>query len=88
MNQKDRAGGHGLCLLFAGLEGILQTDGAVEHQMTGSAVLGVGAEVAQTHELIGSGGLGFCQGSLHLAAGENLQGIGVQTGQVNGCKIK
>ena len=49
--------------------------------MTGSAVLAVGAEVAQTHELVACGSLGIRQRSFHLAAGENLQRIGVHVGK-------
>ena len=67
--------------LLAGLEGILQADGTVEHQMLGGRVLGIGAEVAQTHELEAHGCLGVLQALLHLAAGENLQRVGVQTSQ-------
>ena len=67
--------------LLAGLEAVLQADGPVEYQVTGSTVLAVGAEVAQTHELIGSGSLGILQAGLNLTAGENLQRIGVHAGQ-------
>ena len=41
----------------------------------------VGAEVAQTHELVGSGGLGICQTGLHLTAGEYFQRVGVHAGK-------
>ena len=67
--------------LLAGLEGILQADGAVEHQMAGSAVTAVGAEVAQTHELVAGGSLGVSQGSLDLTAGQNLQRVLVHVAQ-------
>ena len=40
--------------LLTGLEGVLQADTAVEHQVLGGAILAVGAEVAQAHELEGS----------------------------------
>ena len=68
------------CLL-AGLEGILQADASVEYQMAGCAVAAVGAEVAKSHELIGCGSLGVCQGSFRLAAGEHFQGVGVHACQ-------
>ena len=74
--------GCGLTDLFAGLEGILQADASVEDQMAGSAVPGVGAEVAQTHELEAHGSLGILQGCFYLTAGEHFQGVGVQAGQV------
>ena len=74
--------GCGQIFLLAGLEGVLQADGAVENQMAGSAVLAVGAEVTQTHELEAHRSLGIGQGCFHLAAGENLQGVGVQAGQI------
>ena len=69
-------------MLFAGFEAVLQTHGAIEDQMAGDAVLGVGAEVTQTHELVGSGSLSVFQTLLHLTAGENLQGVGIQAGQI------
>ena len=46
--------------------------------MLGSGVLGVGAEVTQTHELEGGGSLGTCQAGFYLTAGEDFQRIGVQ----------
>ena len=67
--------------LFAGLEGVLQADGAVEDQVAGGAVAAVGAEVAQTHELVGSRSLGVTQGGLDLAAGQDFQGVGVHVAQ-------
>ena len=67
--------------LFAGLEGILQADGAVEDQVAGSAIAAVGAEVAQTHELVGSRSFGIRQGGLDLAAGQNFQGVLVHIAQ-------
>ena len=67
--------------LLSRLEGILQADGTVEHQMAGGAVLAVRAEVAQTHELIGRGRLGVPEAGLHLAAGEDFQRLLVQTDQ-------
>ena len=64
--------------LLSGLEGILQADGTVEHQMAGGAVLAVRAEIAQTHELIGRGRLGVPEAGLHLAAGEHRKALRVQ----------
>ena len=69
-------------MLLTGLEGILQADASVEYQMLGGGVLAVGAEVAQTHELEGRRCLGAGQGSFHLAAGEDLQGVGVHAAEV------
>ena len=66
--------------LLSGLEGILQADGTVEHQMAGLGVLAVQAEVAQAHELVGFRGFGVLQRSLCLAVGEHLQRVGVQAG--------
>ena len=67
--------------LFTGLKAVLQADGAVKYQMAGFAILAVGAEVAQTHELIGGRCLCVFQALFHLTAGENLQRVGVQAGQ-------
>ena len=67
--------------LLAGFEGILQTDGSVEHQMLRRRILVVGAEVAKSHELEGLSCLCILQASLYLTAGEHFQGIGIQTGQ-------
>ena len=72
----------GLTILLCGLEGILQADGTVEHQMLGGRVLGIGAEVADSHELIGRGSLSISQECLHLTAGEHFQRVGVQASQV------
>ena len=47
--------------LFAGLEGVLQADGAVEDQVAGGAVAAGGAAVAQTHELVAGRSLGVGQ---------------------------
>ena len=80
--KEGRTGGCGPGYLLGGLEGVLQTDGAVEHKMVGSGILAVGAEVAQTHELEGGGSLDVGQGGLQLAAGENFQRTGVQAGQI------
>ena len=49
--------------------------------MVRGAVLAVGAEVAQTEELVGGGSLGVFQAGFHLAAGEHLQGVGVQAAE-------
>ena len=49
--------------------------------MSGSTVTAVGAEVAQTHELIAGRCLGICQGSFHLTAGQHFQRVGVQASQ-------
>ena len=46
--------------------------------MAGLGVPAVQAEVAQAHELEAGGSCGIRQGRLHLAAGEDLQGVGVQ----------
>ena len=67
-----------LSVLLTGFEGVLKADGTVEHQMLGGRILGVGAEVTQTHELEGCGSFGISQRSFHLTAGENFQGVGVQ----------
>ena len=50
--------------------------------MTGGAVFAVGAEVTQTHELVGSRCLGISQRSFHLTVGEHFQTVGIQTGQI------
>ena len=49
--------------------------------MLGGGVLAVGAEVAQTHELIGGGRLGVLQAGFHFTAGQHFQRIGIQAGQ-------
>ncbi len=67
----------GIACLLTGLERILQADGAVEHQMIFGRILAVGTEVAQTHELVGSGSFGIAQAGLHLTAGEDFQRVGV-----------
>ena len=67
--------------LLTGFERILQTDTSVEYQMIGAAVLAVGAEVAETHELEGIASLGILQRSFYLTAGEHFQRIGVQACQ-------
>ena len=55
-------------ILLSGLEGVLQADASVEHQVLGGRILAVGAEVAQTHELEGIGCLGGLQALFQLAA--------------------
>ena len=67
--------------LFVGFKAVLQANGAVEYQVAGPTVLAVGAEVAQTHELVGSGSLCVLQTLFHLTAGEHFQGVGIQTSQ-------
>ena len=67
--------------LLAGLVAVLQAHRAVEDQMVRGAVLAVGAEVAQTEELVGGRSLGVFQAGFHLAAGEHLQGVGVQAAE-------
>ena len=54
--------------LFAGFEAVLQQYTAVEDQMVGAAVTVVEAEVADTHELEGGGGLEHTIGRDELIA--------------------
>lgn len=63
--------------LFTGPKAILQTNAAVKDQVAGLAVLAVGAEITQSHELIGGGGLCILQAGFYLAAGEDFQRIGI-----------
>ena len=66
------------------LKAVLQRDTAVKHQMARGGVLVIQAEVALTHELIGSGGFPLFrhgrlgQPLLHLAADKNLEAIRIQ----------
>ena len=66
------------------LEAVLQRDRAVEDKMLRSRVAVVEAEVALTHELEALGVLALfghrqlAETGFDLAAGQNLQGIGVQ----------
>ena len=46
--------------------------------MIRSGILAVGAEVALAHELEVVAGLCTAQGGLHLAAGKDLQRVGIQ----------
>ena len=64
--------------LLGRLIAVLEAYTAVEHEMLSAAVLRVGAEVTQTHELVGSGGLGVLQALFYLTAGEHFQRIGIQ----------
>ena len=75
--------------LYLLLEAFLQADAAVEHQMFGTGVLVIQAEVAQTHELEGRSGLALLLGllvslslgldtGLHLAALQDFQRVGIQ----------
>ena len=73
--------GFGIYSLFCGFEAVLQTDGTVEDQMVSGRILGVRAEITQTHELEGGRCLGILQTGFYLTTGENLQRVGVQTGK-------
>ena len=50
--------------------------------MLRGGVLAVGAEVTQTHELVGGRSLGVLQGSLDFTAGEDFQRVGIQAAEV------
>ena len=63
------------------LKAVLELYRAVEHQLSRLGVLVVSAEVALPQELEALPGLGLSQGLLHLAASEDLQGVGVQVVQ-------
>ena len=68
-------------LLF---EAVLEGDGAVEDQMAGLSVAVIKAEVALTHELQAGGVLTlfghghFGEAVLDLAAGEDVQAVGIE----------
>ena len=49
--------------------------------MLGSAVLVVGAEITQTHELIAHGSLCIAQRCFHFTAGEHFQRVGIQAAE-------
>ena len=65
--------------LFSGLKAVFQRDGAVKDQMTGLGVLTIGTEVAGSHKLEAVGRLCVAQCGFNLTAGQNLQGVGIQT---------
>ena len=60
------------------LEAVLEPHAAVEDQVLRGTVPAVRAEVAHTHELEPIAGGGVLQARLQLAAGDHLQGIGVE----------
>ena len=67
-----------LVLLFDFGPAVLQSDRPVKHGLLGLVVIAVGAEIAHAFKLHAVLGLKRRQGRLDLAAGQNLQRVGIE----------